>query len=380
VSGRELDLAALREALQALLPGHSLEAAEPLGRGHIHDTIAARCRVASGGVERFVVQRINHDVFRDPEALARNLARVSDHLGRALRARGVGDADRRHLRPVASPAGQTLHRARDAGWWRAFPFLEDTVAVDTPRSPDQAREAARAFGAFVADLADLDPGSLVETIPAFHDLAGRCAALERAAARDAAGRARAIAAELDEARRAAGRLLAAPELARGALPVRVVHNDCKLNNLLLDARTGEALCVIDLDTVMPGTAAFDFGELVRTAASAAAEDERDLSRVRFDLDLFRALAEGFTAGARGLLSPAEVHAFALAGPLMALENGVRFLTDHLEGDRYFRIARAGHNLDRARVQLRLVAQMLAAEVDVRSALDAVRAQAEGSSR
>jgi aminoglycoside phosphotransferase (APT) family kinase protein len=375
VSGRALDLAALREALRALLPGHTLEAAEPLGRGHIHATIAARCRNARGESERFVAQRINDAVFRDPEGLARNLARVSDHLGRALRARGIADADRRHLHPIASPAGHTLHRVGDGGWWRAFAYLEDTVAIDTPRSPAQAREAARAFGLFVADLADLDPGCLVETIPAFHDLAGRCAALERAFAGDAAGRASRVAAERDAARAAADRLLGAPELAPGALPRRVVHNDCKLNNLLLDARSGEALCVIDLDTVMPGTVLFDFGELARTGACPAAEDERDLARVRVDRALFEALAAGFVAGARGLLGADEVRALAFAGPLMALENAVRFLTDHLEGDRYFPAHRPDHNLDRARAQLRLTASMLDAEREMRAVFDALASSA-----
>jgi Ser/Thr protein kinase RdoA (MazF antagonist) len=375
VSGRALDLAALREALRALLPGHTLEAADPLGRGHIHDTIAARCRNAGGETERFVAQRINHEVFRDPEALARNLARVSDHLGRTLRARGVADAHRRHLRPVAAPAGETLHRVADGGWWRAFPFIERTHAIDTPDSPEQAERAARAFGGFVADLTDLDPGCLVETIPAFHDLAGRCAALEHAFERNAAGRAAQVGTERDTARAAADRLLGAPELAAGALPRRVVHNDCKLNNLLLDDRSGDALCVVDLDTVMPGTVVFDFGELARTGACPAAEDERDLAHVRVDRALFEALATGFVAGARGLLDATEIRSLALAGPLMALENAVRFLTDHLDGDRYFPVRRPAHNLDRARAQLRLTASMLEAEREMRAVFDALARRA-----
>ena len=360
------DLAALRDVLLALLPSHALEAADVLKRGHIHDTIVARCHSARGDTERFVVQRVNAGVFRDPEALERNLTCVSDHLFAALRARGVADPERRALRPVRLPAGRALHRTADGGWWRAFPFIEGTRAIDTPDSREQAERAARAFGGFVADLADLEPGRLGETIPRFHDLAGRREALERAAKRDAAGRAAEVGAELDAAGRAADRVLTAPGLAPGALPRRVVHNDCKLNNLLFDDRTGEALCVVDLDTVMPGTVLFDFGELARTGACPAAEDERDLDRVRVDPELFRALANGFTAGARGLLEQREIRALALAGPLMALENGVRFLTDHLEGDRYFRIARPGHNLDRARAQLRLAARMLEAEREMRA--------------
>ena len=365
------DLAALRDALRALLPDQTLEAAAPLGRGHIHETSVARCRSASGETARFVVQRINGAVFREPEELAANLSCVTEHVRGALRARGVADAERRCLRLVASPAGRTLHRAADGGWWRAFPFLEGTHAIDTPRSPEQAADAARAFGGFVADLADLAPDRLAVTIPAFHDLAARQTALEDAARRDAAGRAGQVAGELDAARRAGDRLQAAPELAPGALPHRVVHNDCKLNNLLFDDRSSEPVCVVDLDTVMPGSVVFDFGELARTGACPAAEDERDLAHVRVDRDLFRALASGFVAGARGLLSEREIGALALAGPRMALENGVRFLTDHLDGDRYFRIARPGHNRDRARAQLRLVTCMFEAEAELRAICDAL---------
>jgi hypothetical protein len=361
----DLDLEALREVLRELLPDHALDDAELLKHGHIHDTIVACCSYA-GAAQRFVVQRVNAAVFRDPDALTENVVRVTSHVRAALRARGVVDVARRCLDPVISPAGNALHRGRDGGLWRAFPFIEGTHAIDTPESPEQAARAARAFGGFVADLADLDPDRLMETIPRFHDFAGRRAALEQAARADAVGRAREIAAELDAAYRAADRILTAPALAPGALPRRVVHNDCKLNNLLFDDRSGEAMCVVDLDTVMPGTVVFDFGELARTGACAAAEDERDLDHIRLDPALFRALASGFVAGARGLLMGVEIRALALAGPLMALENAVRFLTDYLEGDRYFRIARPGHNLDRARAQLRLATSMLEAESGMRA--------------
>jgi Ser/Thr protein kinase RdoA (MazF antagonist) len=361
----DLDLTALRSVLRALLPDHALESAELLKHGHIHDTIIARCS-RGGAAQRFVVQRINAGVFADPEALERNLACVSDHLFAALRARGDPDPDRRALRPVRSPAGRALHRTSEGGWWRAFPFIEGTHAVDTPESPRQAERAARAFGGFVADLADLSPDRLELTIPRFHDLAGRRTALEKAARTDVVGRTSEVLPELDAAYRGADVVLAAPEIAPDALPRRVVHNDCKLNNLLFDDRSGEAMCVVDLDTVMPGTVVFDFGELARTGACPVPEDERQLDRVRLDPELFRRLASGFVAGARGLLMAAEIRALALAAPLMALENGVRFLTDHLEGDRYFKIARPGHNLDRARAQLRLATTMLDAEREMRA--------------
>jgi len=363
------DTASVRDAMGELLPDRTLEAAAVLKRGHIHDTIVARCRSAAGIVERYVVQRVNSSIFRDPDALAANLVCVTSHVRAALRARGVADLDRRCLRPVVSPAGRALHRAGDGSSWRAFPFIEGTFALDTPRSPRDAEEAGRAFGGFVADLGDLEPDRISETIPRFHDLAARRTALENAVQSNLVGRAHDVSAELAVAYRAADGLLGAPELAPGSLPRRVVHNDCKLNNLLLDDRSGEALCVVDLDTVMPGTVLFDFGELARTGACPAAEDERDLARVRLDPELFRALATGFVAGTRGLLRGQEIRALALAGPLMALENGVRFLTDHLEGDRYYRIARPGHNLDRARAQLRLAERMLESEREMRAVFE-----------
>ena len=364
-------LAALREVFGALLPDRTLEDAEPLGRGHIHHTFRARCRDASGARAHYVAQQINRAVFRDAQALERNLARVTDHLWRALRARGVADPERRALRPVRSPAGRSLQETASGDAWRVFQFVERSHAIDTPDSPAQAERAARAFGGFVADLADLDPACLDETIPRFHDLAGRRDALVAAAGRDAAARAREVARELDAALRASERVLRALAQAPTALPQRIVHNDCKLNNLLFDDDSGEPLCVVDLDTVMPGTVLFDFGELARTGACRAAEDERDLARVTLDAALFRALATGFVAGARGLLTSDEIRALALAGPLMALENGVRFLTDHLDGDVYFRIARPGHNLDRARAQLRLADEMLRAERELRAVFDAL---------
>jgi Ser/Thr protein kinase RdoA (MazF antagonist) len=230
----------------------------------------------------------------------------------------------------------------------------------------RAEAAAHAFGGFIADLADLAPDSLRATIPGFHDLPARIRALESAIATDATGRLATARDEVDAAQRHAERILAGrdPE----ALPQRVVHNDCKINNLLFDADTDEPLCVVDLDTVMAGSALYDFGELVRTGASTASEDERDLPRVRFDLALFRPLVAGFVAGGRGAFTAEEIDAFAEAGPRMALENAVRFLADHLEGDRYFRVHRAGHNLDRARVQLRLLESMRDAETDVRAIL------------
>jgi Ser/Thr protein kinase RdoA (MazF antagonist) len=285
--------------------------------------------------------------------------RVTHHLREKLREHGLPQPERRCLQLVAARDGSPFHVDAAGGVWRTFRFLEGTRGFDAIESPAQAFEAARAFGAFAAMLADLPPPPLHATIPHFHDLGRRLEAFEAAVRSDAYGRAVAAGAEVTALRQSIADLereLAALDVA--ALPRRVVHHDCKLNNLLFDEESGEALCVIDLDTVMAGNLLSDFGELVRTGACPAPEDERDLARVHFDLALFEALARGYLAGIGRLLSEHERRALPLAGRLFGLMNAVRFLTDHLTGDVYFRIRREGHNLDRARAQLRLAERML----------------------
>jgi Ser/Thr protein kinase RdoA (MazF antagonist) len=265
------------------------------------------------------------------------------------------------LRVLRARDGRPWHVDDEGRVWRGFPFLEGTVSHERPAHAGQALEAARAFGRFAAGLADLPPPRLRTTIPGFHDLAGRRAALEAAAAADPLGRAGALARELDAAR-AAGEAIAA-HVDESALPRRVVHNDCKLNNLLFDAERDEALCVVDLDTVMEGALSHDFGELARTATNPRPEDEPDPDTVRVELDLHEALARGYLEGAAPLLTAAELAALPFAGARMAFENAIRFLTDYLQGDVYFRIVRPSHNLDRHRSQLRLAERLLAARAE-----------------
>jgi Ser/Thr protein kinase RdoA (MazF antagonist) len=225
----------------------------------------------------------------------------------------------------------------------------------------EAYEAARAFGTFQYLVSDLEGGPLRETLPGFHDTPRRLAALEAAAKADRAGRAAEAAAELSQARSQAA---CAGLLVSAGLPVRVTHNDTKINNVLFDAESGRGLCVIDLDTVMPGLMPFDFGDLVRTAVSPAAEDEPDLARVGVRLDVFEAIAQGWREGAGDALTDAEKALLPASGRVIAYELGLRFLTDYLDGDRYFKTRRPAHNLHRARVQLRLAAELAAREADL----------------
>jgi hypothetical protein len=330
----------------------------PLKRGHIHDTWIGTW-LTREGTRRIVHQRINTHVFRDPVALMRSWLRVTEHVRAALARAGVPDLERHCLCAIPARSGP-VHTEPSGAVWRAFAFIEGTRSVDVPESPAQAEEAARAFGAFAAQLSDLDPAEIAESIPRFHDFAHRVAAFEAAVGDDAHGRGRGAAEAIERARHLAAEVeRALAQEGASSLPRRVVHNDCKLNNVLFDERTGEALCVIDLDTVMPGSVLADFGDLVRTAACPAPEDETDLARVQVDARLYEALARGYLTATGSLLEPVEIALLPLAGPLIALETGIRFLTDHLSGDVYFRIHRPGHNLDRALVQLRLTEQLLA---------------------
>lgn len=364
------------EDLQALgdefsIPGE-FACANPLGSGHIHDTFVAEYR-RGGGLERYVLQRLNTRVFDDPRALAANLQRITEHLRARLTVRGCADPERRCLRPLLNSAADGWAVDSAGAYWRAFPYIEGTRTVERVEHASEAREAARAFGRFAADLIDLGEPRLVQTIPDFHDTAKRVRRLEVVVQADPHGRVAAVAAELDQAARSWERLergLIAVDASN--LPRRVMHNDCKLNNLLLDAESGEGLCVIDLDTTMDGTILCDFGELVRSGACRAAEDESDLAKVEIDLDLFGAIAEGYWLGARDFLCELEIRALPLAGPVLTLENAVRFLTDYLEGDVYFRTRREGQNLDRARRHLRLLDSMFAA-------VDTLRRKVEGLS-
>jgi hypothetical protein len=346
------------------LPGECTAVAA-LKRGHIHDTLVGTWRTPDGA-RRVVLQRVNTHVFRAPDVLMETWLRVTEHVRAALVRAGEPDVERRCLRAIRTRAGGLLHADAHGALWRAFPFIEGARSFDVPDGPARAEEAARAFGAFAAQLADLDPATVPESIPHFHDFPHRLAAFEAAEKSDPHARARASARELDAARRLAAEVQRALRSEGAAqLPRRVVHNDCKLNNVLFDDATAEGLCVIDLDTVMPGSVLADFGDLARTAACPAPEDEPDLARVHVDGRLYEAIARGYLAGAGPLLTAVERALLPLAGPLIALETGVRFLTDHLSGDLYFRIHRPGHNLDRARVQLRLTEQLLAGTDEAR---------------
>jgi aminoglycoside phosphotransferase (APT) family kinase protein len=322
--------------------------AAPYGSGHINDTY---CVVfdQSGTQVRYLFQRINHLVFKNPVALMENVQRVTAHIAGKLA--GEPEASRRVLTVIPTQEGANYYREENGNYWRAYLFIEKARTYDTVESVTQAFEAAKAFGDFQKMLADLPAPRLHDTIPDFHHTPKRFAALEKAIEADSANRAKSARPEIDFALKHKG---ITARLLDAGLPERVTHNDTKFNNVMLDDAGHHGVCVIDLDTVMPGLALYDFGDMVRTTTSPAKEDERDLTKVVMQFPMFEALARGYLTSAGGFLTPAEKQHLAFAGKLITFEIGIRFLTDYLAGDTYFKVHREGHNLDRCRTQFRLV--------------------------
>jgi Phosphotransferase enzyme family len=349
-------------AAQAFAIDGELASAAPYGSGHINDSYRA-VFLRNGSPSHYILQRINRRIFKNPVALMENIERVTSHL--AGKVADHPDRDRRVLRLIPTRAGGVLHVDGLGDYWRAYVFVDRATTYNSVQSADQAYQAAKAFGDFQRMLADLPAPRLHDTIPDFHHTPSRFAALQQAIAADSAARVAVAAPEIDFALQ---HQPLASALANAGLPERVTHNDTKINNVLLDDVTGEGTCVIDLDTVMPGLAAYDFGDMVRTATSPAPEDEQDLSKVHMEFPLFEALARGYLSTAGQFLDPAEKESLSIAGKLITFEIGVRFLTDYLSGDTYFKTHRQGHNLERARAQFRLLESIEQQEPKIRALL------------
>ncbi|MGA8740108.1 MAG: aminoglycoside phosphotransferase family protein [Terracidiphilus sp.] len=322
--------------------------AKPYGSGHIHDTYCAT--FCSGArQDRIILQRINTAIFTNPIAVMENIERVTEHLRSKLA--DAADVNRRVLGLIPTLDGRSWHVDAEGRHWRAYRFIEGARTYDAAGLPQQALEAAKAFGEFQRLLADLPAPRLHESIPDFHNTAKRFAALERAIAADTAGRAAEASAEIALA---VSQRLVATALVNAELPERVTHYDTKFNNVLLDDESGIGICVIDLDTVMPGLATYDFGDMVRTMTCPAAEDERDLSRVTLNFELFEAVLRGYLEGVGSFLTAQERGSLVIGAKVIVCEQGIRFLTDFLAGDTYYKVSRPSQNLDRCRTQFKLL--------------------------
>ena len=347
----------LAEALTGFDFGGQIVGAVRYGKGHINDTFCVYTQNEEGDCVRFILQRINTDTFTDPDGLMENIVGVTDYL-RAIIGKNGGDTARETMTVLRTKEGKYYYRDSRGGCWRVYPFIEGTVCLQSVQEPAQFYESAKAFGRFQRLLAGYDASTLHETIAKFHDTRSRFANFEKALAADAAHRARDVQPEIDFvlAHKADCAVLM-DQLEAGKLPLRVTHNDTKLNNILMDKATGTGICVIDLDTVMPGLALNDYGDSIRFGANHSAEDERDLAKVNFDLELFEIYTKGFMEAAGDALTDAEKENLPWGAKLMTLECGIRFLTDYLEGDHYFKVHREGQNLDRCRAQFKLVRDM-----------------------
>lgn len=347
-------------------PGALAECGE-IKTGHINRTYRLRFEEADGKSREYVLQRINNYVFKRPGEVMQNVRLVTEHLASAMTDRGI-DPDNRVLRLVLTKDGGTVVEDGEDGFWRAYDFIRHAVTVDRVDDAEQFRRIGGAFGDFQGMLADFPIERLYDTIPHFHDTRKRLGDFERSVENDAAGRAASVPEEIAFIRSRGPAMCRIVELMEsGELPLRVTHNDTKINNVMLDVDSGEALCVIDLDTVMPGSALYDFGDAIRYGACTAAEDETDLSRVALDIDLFAGFAEGFIEKTADRLTQTELENLPLGATVMTYENALRFLADHLDGDIYFRVEHPGQNLDRARCQMKLLTDMEAK----RSEMDAI---------
>lgn len=328
----------------------------PFGSGHINDTFRLTFRT-DNGVKHYILQRMNKNVFTKPEELMENVSNVTLWLKKKIEENG-GDVERETLNLVNDKNGNPYYKDSRGEYWRVYLFIENATCFDLVESDNDFYQSAVAFGHFQRLLADYPAETLHETIVNFHNTVDRFRKFQEAVRADVCGRREKVQEEIQFVldREALAHTLCDLQ-AEGKIPLRVTHNDTKLNNVMIDDHTGKAICVIDLDTVMPGLSVNDFGDSIRFGASTAEEDEPDLSKVSFDLHLYETYVKGFIEGCGGALTETELEMLPMGAILMTFECGMRFLTDYLEGDHYFKIHRENHNLDRAHTQFKLVKEM-----------------------
>ena len=328
------------------------------GNGHINDTYCTN-------PSKYLILRINTKVFKNPYELMENIENVSEFLGEKIKAQG-GDPDRETLKVIRTRDNKNCYKYDEDNYFRVYLFISDTKTIEDDKTLCDLYEAGAGFGKFQQMLADFPVEKLHETIKDFHNTPNRVEALKTAIKEDKAGRASSVKAEIDFALKYAKYSdVIIKGMESGEIPVRVTHNDTKINNILFDSETGKAMAVIDLDTVMPGSMLYDFGDALRMGGSTAPEDEVDLSKIKFDKECFKYFAKGYLSETKDVLTPAEIELLPFSVMLLTYECGIRFLTDYLNGDTYFKIHRENHNLDRARSQFKLVSEIDAMEDELK---------------
>ncbi len=355
----------MRIDLNEILNKFNIESTiEEYGNGHINDTYLTNS-------PNYILQRINTDIFTDPDKLMENIDNVTSFLRKKIKAAG-GNPARETLTVIKTDDGKNYYRYDDNNVFRVYNFVENTKSIENSITLENIYNAGVGFGNFQRMLDDFPVEKLYEIIKDFHNTPKRVEALKKAVEEDRAGRRKSVEAEIEfalENSDFAG--IVVDETEKGNIPVRVTHNDTKINNILFDEKTEKAVCIIDLDTVMPGSALYDFGDALRMGGSTAAEDETNLDIVNFDADAFKSFAKGYCSQMREFLTPAEMEYLPMSVRLMTYECGIRFLTDYLNGDTYFKIHREHHNLDRARNQFKLVSDLKAKEGELKRIIEKI---------
>lgn len=329
---------------------------EKYGEGHINDTFKVTIN-SKDDVPGYILQRINTNLFKNVDQLMHNIELVTEFTRKSVVERG-GDPNRECLTLIRTKQGKTYY-SDGSDCYRMYLFIDDAISFQVVRNPQDFYESAAAFGNFAALLADFDASQLYEILPDFHNTKVRFANFERAVANDSFDRRKDVLKEIEWVRShkdLCGKIV--DKIEKGEIPLRVTHNDTKLNNVMIDKKTGKGIAVIDLDTVMPGSLCYDFGDSIRFGCNPAAEDEPDLSKVNFRYDLYETYLKGYLSAVKSFITKTERENLPLGAVLMTYECGMRFLTDYLEGDVYFKTHRPGQNLDRAHTQFKLVDDML----------------------
>jgi len=335
--------------------GGTILSAFPYGSGHINDTY--KVETAEPGCHNYILQRINHKIFKNVPGLMDNIDRVTRHIRMKLENTPGADPNRQGLTLIPTIENKSFYQDPDGNFWRMYIFIEDNRSYDIVDTPEKAFEGGRMFGKFQSMISDLPGGPLHETIPNFHNIDMRLDTLRKTIEKDPVGRASKVADEVAFVMERSAEMGTILHLGQqGLIPQRITHNDTKFNNVLLD-KNDRGLCVIDLDTVMPGYVHYDYGDSIRTSTNTGAEDDPDLSKVEMDIRLFEAYTKGFLQETRSTLTPTELEYLPLAGKLFPYIIGVRFLTDYVDGDNYFKIKHEHHNLQRARAQFKLLVSM-----------------------
>lgn len=345
----------LKEIFGYFTPEGTYLEGEPYGSGHIHDTF--RVQTFENDKDDYILQRLNNKIFKDIPQLQNNIERVTVHLNKKLQKMPGSNVKRECLTLIPAKDGRSWIIDKDGNYWRMYIFISNHRSYNIVDNPDKAFEGGKAIGRFQAMLADMPGGPLAETIPKFHDIENRLAVLNQKINENPAGRVPSLKEEIKEYLIRSEEMKTIMKLGRaGKIPLRITHNDTKFNNILLDDND-KALCVIDLDTVMPGYVHYDFGDAIRTVTNTAAEDEKDTSKIEMNISLFEAYARGYLSETGKTLNEVEKEYLAFAPKLITYTIGVRFLTDYIDGDNYFKIHHPLHNLQRTRAQLKLVTSM-----------------------